>query len=574
MDVMVRTRVETHTQDVNFKGCSSLLSRVYRARGIHTDQELDYRLQHLLPYTQLKGIEQAVSRLVLAIVKQERILIVGDFDADGATSTSIAVRGLRSLGAEHVDYLVPNRFDFGYGLSVPLVHKAVELKQPELIVTVDNGISSIDGVKAANDLGVNVVVTDHHLAGPELPAACAIVNPNQPGCTFPSKSLAGVGVMFYCLMALRAALRQQNWFSQVQPEPNLGQLLDIVALGTVADVVSLDYNNRILVQQGIARIRTDNACVGIKELLNVSKRNPRYLTSQDLGFALGPRLNAAGRLEDMSLGIECLITDDAIKAQQIAEQLHELNKQRQAIGQDMEEQALVLLDKLKLSERQLPRGLCLYDEDWHQGVVGILASRVKEKFNRPVLCCTKVSDTEVKGSARSIEKCHIRDVIANIDNQNPGLITKFGGHAMAAGISLPPANIHAFKTAFANEVGKQLTESDLQAEILTDGELLSEELTLTTAQTLQTAGPWGKDFPEPLFTGEFKVDDSQLLQDKHLKLILNDKGNQIAAIYFNIPLSTWRQQASVIKIVYQLTTNEFRKHVSMQLIIRYLEVLV
>lgn len=573
MQQVITSRVAKKAEQTIYSGCSPLLSRIYQARGIKSAQELDYRLQHLLPYQELKGIAQAVTRLMQAIKKQERILIVGDFDADGATSTSIAVRGLRGLGAKKVDFLVPNRFNFGYGLSVPLVHKALEIKQPSLIITVDNGISSIEGVQAANKAGVDVVVTDHHLAGPELPAAVAIVNPNQPNCAFASKALAGVGVMFYCLMALRSALRAENWFSKDLPELNLANLLDIVALGTVADVVSLDYNNRILVQQGIHRIRAGRACAGINALLAVSKRNFRHLTSQDLGFALGPRLNAAGRLEDMSLGIECLITDDPIRAQQIAEQLNTLNTQRQAIGQDMEEQAFTVLHQLSQEDKQLPRGLCLYDQHWHQGVVGILASRVKEKLNRPVLCCTKVSETEIKGSARSIDKCHIRDVIANIDNQNPGLITKFGGHAMAAGVSLPPANIEAFKRAFATEVGKQVSEVDLQPEILTDGVLLEDELTFVTAQELQQAGPWGKDFPEPLFTGEFRVEDSQLIQNKHLKLILNYNNNQVSAIYFNVPLESWDKNATLIKVVYQLTMNEFRQLFSMQLILRYLKVL-
>ena len=423
-----------------------LLTRLYAARGVQSVEELDKGLARLIPYRQLKGIESAVALLVEALEQRQRILFVGDFDADGATASSVGVLGLRMLGAAHVDYLVPNRFEYGYGLTPEIVAVALQ-RQPDLLVTVDNGISSVEGVAAAKAAGLKVLVTDHHLPGPELPAADAIVNPNQPGCEFPSKSLAGVGVIFYVLLALRARLRELDWFARTGlAEPNLAELLDLVALGSVADVVPLDANNRILVHQGLARIRKGFARPGLKAILEVAGKQAARISSTDLGFILGPRLNAAGRLDDMSLGIECLLTDDAALAADMAQQLDALNQDRKAIEQGMQREALAQLKDLPLDS--LPFGLCLFEPDWHQGVIGILASRLKERYHRPTIAFADAGDGLLKGSARSIAGFHIRDALDAVAARHPGLISKFGGHAMAAGLSLPQEHFGAFAAAF------------------------------------------------------------------------------------------------------------------------------
>ncbi len=547
-----------------------LLTRLYAARGVQSAVELDKGLARLLPYQQLKGIDGAVDLLVQALQQQQRILIVGDFDADGATASAVGLRGLRLLGAGHVDYLVPNRFEYGYGLTPEIVAVALE-RQPDLLITVDNGISSVEGVAAANAAGLPVLVTDHHLPGAELPAAAAIVNPNQPGCTFPSKALAGVGVIFYVLLALRARLRELGWFTPSRVEPNLAELLDLVALGTVADVVPLDANNRILVHQGLARIRTGRAHAGLKAVLEVAGREAQRISSTDLGFILGPRLNAAGRLDDMSLGIECLLTDEQGLARDIAVQLDQLNHDRKAIEQGMQREALAKLKDLPLDD--MPFGLCLFEPDWHQGVIGILAARLKERYFRPAIAFADAGDGVLKGSARSVAGLHIRDALDAVAAANPGLISKFGGHAMAAGLSLPQDNFPQFAAAFDAEVRRQLGADDLTGRLLSDGQLSAEEFNLPLAHALRQAGPWGQHFPEPLFHGVFQIVQQRLVGDKHLKLVLKTEcgGAQFDAIAFNVDREVW-PNASVqwAELAYKLEANEFRGRESVQLLVAHI----
>lgn len=548
-----------------------LLTRLYAARGVQSVEELDKGLARLIPYRQLKGIEAAVALLVEALEQRQRILFVGDFDADGATASSVGVLGLRMLGAAQVDYLVPNRFEYGYGLTPEIVAVALQ-RQPDLLVTVDNGISSVEGVAAARAAGLKVLVTDHHLPGAELPAADAIVNPNQPGCEFPSKSLAGVGVIFYVLLALRARLRELDWFARTGlAEPNLAELLDLVALGSVADVVPLDANNRILVHQGLARIRKGFARPGLKAILEVAGKQAARISSTDLGFILGPRLNAAGRLDDMSLGIECLLTDDAALAADMAQQLDALNQDRKAIEQGMQREALAQLKDLPLDS--LPFGLCLFEPDWHQGVIGILASRLKERYHRPTIAFADAGDGLLKGSARSIAGFHIRDALDAVAARHPGLISKFGGHAMAAGLSLPQEHFGAFAAAFDAEVRRQLQEEDLAGRLLSDGQLAVEEFNLELARALRHAGPWGQHFPEPLFHGVFQIVQQRLVGDKHLKLTLKTEcGSQtLDGIAFNIDREQWpNPTVRWIELAYKLDLNEFRGQESVQLLIAHI----
>jgi single-stranded-DNA-specific exonuclease len=500
-----------------------------------------------------------------------RIVIVGDFDADGATSCALCLRALRAMGAGQVHYLVPNRFEYGYGLTPEIVKVAAEF-QPDLIVTVDNGISSVDGVAAAKQQGIRVLITDHHLAGEQLPAATAIVNPNLAGDTFPSKHLAGVGVAFYVMLALRARLREQGWFEkEAIPEPNLAQYLDLVALGTVADVVPLDRNNRILVQQGIQRMRAGHCAPGIRALLEVGGRSLSRIVAADLGFVVGPRLNAAGRLDDMSVGIECLLTGDAAAASRMAARLDALNRERKEIESDMQARALEAIAGLKLDARQLPVGLCLFDAEWHQGVIGILAARIKERFHRPVIAFARSGPGELKGSARSVTGLHIRDALDAVAARHPDLIAKFGGHAMAAGLSLPEGHYPAFAAAFDEEVSRHLSRDDLSGVIYSDGELSGEELSLETAQLLRDASPWGQGFPAPVFEGNFNVVSHRVVGQRHLKMTLSpERGNcQIDGIAFNTEvLPGGRQQ---VHIAYRLDVNEFRGIVSPQLIVEYME---
>lgn len=547
---------------------SPLLTRIYAARGVAHAAELEKGLARLLPAHLLKGMDAAVQLLSQALERRQRILIVGDFDADGATASCVGVLGLRMLGAAHVDYLVPNRFDYGYGLTPEIVAVALE-RQPDLLVTVDNGISSLEGVAAAQAAGLKVLVTDHHLPGAQLPAADAIVNPNQPGCEFPSKALAGVGVMFYVLLALRAHLRSNGWFAQQNiQEPNLAELLDLVALGSVADVVPLDANNRILVHQGLARIRAGRARPGLQAILNVARRDHRRLVSTDLGFIVGPRLNAAGRLDDISLGIECLLCEDADGALWRAQQLEQLNQDRKHIEQSMQREALVQLKDLPLDN--LPFGLCLFEPEWHQGVIGILASRMKERYHRPVIAFADAGGGLLKGSARSIPGLHIRDTLDAVAARFPELISKFGGHAMAAGLSLQAVHYEAFAKAFDAEVRRQLTADDLTGRIYSDGCLAAHEFDLQLAQQLRHAGPWGQRFPEPLFHGDFKIISQRLVGEKHLKLVLQSAQNAQAldAIAFNIDLDVWPNPTiRHAQVAYTLDINEFRGNQSLQLMV-------
>lgn len=548
-----------------------LLTRLYAARGVQSAAELDKGLARLIPYQQLKGIDAAVDLLVQALQQRQRILIVGDFDADGATASSVGVLGLRMLGAAHVDYLVPNRFEYGYGLTPEIVAVALQ-RQPELLVTVDNGISSVDGVAAAKAAGLKVLVTDHHLPGPELPAADAIVNPNQPGCVFPSKALAGVGVMFYVLLALRARLRELGWFAKAGiSEPNLGELLDLVALGSVADVVPLDANNRILVHQGLARIRAGRARPGLRAVLEVAGRQHARITSTDLGFILGPRLNAAGRLDDMSLGIECLLCEDEALARDMAQQLDELNKDRKAIEQGMQREALAQLKDLPVES--LPFGLCLFEPDWHQGVIGILASRLKERYHRPAIAFADAGDGLLKGSARSVPGLHIRDALDAVAARHPGLISKFGGHAMAAGLSLPQEHFGAFAAAFDAEVRRQLSEDDLTGRLLSDGQLGAEEFHLELAKALRHAGPWGQHFPEPLFHGVFQIVTQRVVGEKHLKLVLKTECGSLTldGIAFNVDREIWpNPNVRWVELAYKLDVNEYQGRESVQLMVAHL----
>ncbi|ENA31998.1 MULTISPECIES: single-stranded-DNA-specific exonuclease RecJ [Pseudomonas] len=548
-----------------------LLTRLYAARGVKSADELEKGLARLHPYRLFKGMDDAIELLVDALAKRQRILVVGDFDADGATATSVAVLALRSLGAAWVDYLVPNRFEYGYGLTPEIVAVARE-RQPDLLVTVDNGISSIDGVEAAKAAGMRVLVTDHHLPGHELPAAHAIVNPNQPACEFPSKCIAGVGVIFYVMLALRTRLREEGWFDALNiKEPNLAELLDLVALGSVADVVPLDANNRILVHQGLARIRAGRARPGLRALLEVAGRQPGKITSTDLGFILGPRLNAAGRLDDMSLGIECLLCEDEALARDMAVQLDQLNKDRKLIEQGMQREALAQLKELPRDD--MPFGLCLFDPEWHQGVIGILASRLKERYHRPTLAFADAGDGMLKGSARSVPGFHIRDALDAVAARHPGLITKFGGHAMAAGLSLPQENFGAFAAAFDAEVRRHLVEDDLTGRLQSDGSLETCDFQLEIARALKHAGPWGQHFPEPMFHGVFEVVQQRIVGERHLKLVLKSEcgGIQLDGIAFNINCEVWpNPQIRWVEAAYRLDVNEFRGQESVQLIVVHL----
>jgi single-stranded-DNA-specific exonuclease len=551
-----------------------LLRRLYAARGVAACDDLARTLDALHPATQLAGMEGAAALLCEAIEKRSHILIVADFDADGATSCALAVRALRAFGAARVSYLVPNRFEYGYGLTPEIVAVAA-CSAPDLLVTVDNGISSLEGVEAARECGMRVIVTDHHLPGARLPAADAIVNPNQPGDTFPSKHLCGVGVMFYVLSALRAELRARGWFArQGITEPNLAQWLDLVALGTVADVVPLDRNNRILVGQGLARIRAGRCSPGIAALLQVGGRQRERITAGEIGFAVAPRLNAAGRLEDMALGIECLLCDDESKALELAQRLDALNVERRAIEDGMKAQALDFLDALSDElDGALPFGLALHHAEWHQGVIGILAARVREQTHRPTICFAEAGDGTLKGSARSVPGLHIRDVLDAIAARHPGLISKFGGHAMAAGLALPAAHLADFSRAFDEEVRHTLSEEDLVGVVWSDGELTAGELTLDNAERLRDAGPWGQHFPEPAFDGRFEVRARRILKERHMKMGLCAQGSNRAldAIAFGLDPELWPEVGQQIRVVYRLDVNEYQGVRRPQLVIEHLE---
>ncbi|NAW67056.1 single-stranded-DNA-specific exonuclease RecJ [Photobacterium halotolerans] len=573
MKIEIKRRPEADTSGFSSE-IHPLLKRIYASRGLRSDTDLERGAKGLHSYDKLNGIDAAVNLLIDALREHKRIIVVGDFDADGATSSALSVLALRQLGCRNVDYLVPNRFDDGYGLS-PEVAEQAAARGAEIIMTVDNGVSSVAGVAAAKEKGIRVLVTDHHLPGDVLPAADAIVNPNLHSCDFPSKALCGVGVAFYLMLALRAALRQQNWFTeQGIPEPNLAGLLDLVALGTVADVVALDGNNRILVHQGLQRIRAGQCRPGIQALIEVANRDPSRLVASDLGFALGPRINAAGRLDDMSFGVELLLCEDIQSARRMAVELDGLNQTRKEIEQGMKEEALAICERLKFSQKDMPYGLALYQADWHQGVIGILASRIKELYHRPVIAFAAAGEGEIKGSCRSIPGLHMRDVLDRIDTRNPGMILKFGGHAMAAGLTLAADQFAAFSKAFDQAVRDELDESALRGILLTDGELAAQEMTMDTAELIRGAGPWGQQFPEPSFDGRFRLLQQRLVGSKHLKMMLEPVGggSMIDAIAFNIDVRRW-PDASVqqVNLVYRLDINEFRGNRSVQLMVEYLE---
>lgn len=549
-----------------------VLRRIYSTRNITRPEQLDTSLNCLLPYQRLLGMERAVALLFKAIKNRQRILIVADYDADGATGCALAIRGLQTMGAADVQYLVPSRFEFGYGLSPELAEVAAGL-EPGLLVTVDNGISSIEGVQRARAHGIDVLVTDHHLARESLPEANVIINPNQPDDSFESKSLAGVGVVFYVLAALRAYLRDNHWFTgNGLPEPNLAAFLDLVALGTVADVVPLDFNNRILVAQGLARIRAGRCVPGISALLAVAKRQPARTSASDLGFAVGPRLNAAGRLEDMALGIECLLCDDPGQALLMARQLDELNRERREIQREMQDLAEHEMSVMAM-DSDLPVGLCLYQDDWHQGVIGILASKIKDKWHRPVIAFANDRDGLLKGSARSVKTVHMRDLLDSIARREPDLIIRFGGHAMAAGLSIRSENFARFCRVFDREVRLHLGADELDGTILTDGDLGSADMTLALAAKIEDAGPWGQEFPEPLFDGIFNLVERRVVGDRHLKLLLRlpGSGNTYEAMAFFTDDQNWPQQVDRVQLVYRLNVNEYLGNRKLQLITEHIE---
>lgn len=566
-------KVTTRTVDTQVSetlqqcGLSPVLARIYASRGITHAEQLETELKRLISFQQIKNIIPMACILADAIESGKRLLIVADYDSDGATACAVGIRILRQFGAI-VDYLVPNRFEYGYGLTPEIVELAHSTKQPDILITVDNGIASIDGVTAANALGIQVLVTDHHLPGDELPDATAIINPNQPGCLFPSKSIAGVGVIFYLMMALRAELRQRGTF-QHKKEPNLAGYLDLVALGTVADVVKLDDNNRILVTQGLKRIRMGKACAGIQALLKIARRQLTQTSTYDLGFILGPRLNAAGRLDDMSLGIECLITDDPAHAFQVARELDTLNLQRREIESGMQESALSMLENTLQAENnriQNASSICLFDQNWHQGVIGILASRIKEKYHRPTIIFAPGKDGEIKGSGRSIPGFHLRDALDLVSKQHPALIAKFGGHAAAAGLTIHANHFEQFCDAFEQTAQSLLTPADLTRIIETDGDLIESEINMELAQHL-TRQVWGQGFPQPTFNALFNVEDQRIVGEKHLKLKLKKVDSDTvfdAILFFHNDLLP-----DTINAVYQLQINEFNGRTTLQLMLEH-----
>jgi len=549
-----------------------LLQRIYAARQVTSVRELEKGFDRLLPFATLTGIDAAAELLHTALAEGWRILIVGDYDADGATSCALAVRVLRALGAADVRYFVPDRFKYGYGLTPAIVEVAAS-EQPDLLITVDNGVSSLDGVEAAKARGIRVLITDHHLPGAELPAADAMVNPNQPGDAFPSKNLAGVGVIFYVMLALRARLRATGWFDRHGlPVPNMARWLDLVALGTVADVVPLDHNNRILVEQGLRRIRVGQCVAGIQALAQVSGCELSRLQTDDFGFRLGPRINAAGRLEDMRLGIECLLCDEPTQALRIAQELDRLNRERRDIQTEMQAQAQDNLARLNLTASELPFGLCLFDESWHQGVVGIVAARVRDQTYRPTIAFAPDQDGHIKGSARSRPGLHIRDCLDAVATRHPGLLTKFGGHAAAAGLSLPLAHFADFSAAFDQEVRRHLNPADLCDRLLSDGELTADELSLPVAELLQDAGPWGQGFPAPLFDGVFEVVSRSVVKDKHLKMLLRPPGatTAVEAMAF-YKADAFALAETQVRVAYRLEVDEWRGRRRVSLKVAHIE---
>lgn len=563
MNIVQRSFNEASVTTLTASGVRPTLARVLAARGITHASQLESSLNGLIPPEKLTNSGTMAKLLADAIAQEKNLLIIGDYDADGATATAVAVRGLRSMGG-HVDYLVPNRFEYGYGLTPEIVALAAKNK-PDVIITVDNGIASVEGVQAANELGIAVLVTDHHLPGDETPQAACILNPNQHGCDFPSKNLAGVGVIFYAMLALRAELRQRGAFEN-KPEPNLTELLDLVALGTVADLVKLDDNNRILVEQGLRRIRSGKGCAGIRALLKLAGRDAGRVSAQDLGFSVGPRLNAAGRLDDMSLGIACLLADDQAEAQRMAQKLHELNLSRRSIEADMQDTADNALEDLDTAGRY---SLSLYQPEWHQGVVGILASRIKERYHRPVIAFAQAGDGTLKGSGRSISGLHLRDALDLLSKRQPDLMIHFGGHAMAAGLTIQEADFERFNAGFEVIVAGLLTPADLEAIIEVDGELDAADIHWDTACAIERQ-VWGQGFPQPAFCDMFQVIDQRVVGERHLKLTLSKQGKRFDAIFF--------QQREFlpkdILAVYHLQTNEYKGAQAVQLSLRHWQALV
>lgn len=562
---------------------SPIVKQIYASRGVEKSLQLDLKVANLQGLsadgnqnTALKGLPEACSLLYEALTNNIIIIVIGDFDADGATSTALMMEALSLMGGKNHSFLVPNRFEYGYGLTPEIVDIAA-IKGAQMLVTVDNGISCVAGVNRAKELGLQVIITDHHLPGHELPKADAIVNPNQHGCPFPSKSLAGVGVAFYLMLALRTYLREKEYFTNLKiNEPNIAQLLDLVALGTVADVVSLDGNNRILVDQGLKRIRAGKTRPGIQALIEVANKNQQRIVASDFGFALGPRINAAGRLDDMSYGIDCLLSPDLASARVMALELDDLNKARREIEQGMQLEAERIFKSLNFDENNLPSAISLYQKDWHQGVIGIVAGRLKEKFHRPCIVFAKGNEDEeispeqqeIKGSARSIPGLHIRDLIEHIDSQNPDLILKFGGHAMAAGLSIKEHRFEEFQTIFNELACKWIKEEDLQSIILSDGELETNSITLSFAEQLRDAGPWGQNFPEPLFDGVFTLVQQRIVGEKHLKLVIGKQGEVFDGIAFNVDIKAWpNAKAKQVNLAYRLDVNEFRGKRTVQLMV-------
>ena len=563
-------------ENLSFKeSVHPLIQKIFKRRSISDVNEIELGLNNLLTPEKFKGIDDAVSLLVDALKKQERVLIVADFDADGATSCVVAINCMKKFGLRQIDYVVPNRFEYGYGLTPEIVELG-KLKKPDLIITVDNGISSVEGVAAANAAGISVIITDHHIAPSILPAAQAILNPNQPGCEFPSKCIAGVGVIFYLMLALRGRLRTLGWFEKSDlDEPNLADQLDLVAIGTIADVVPLDRNNRILVDEGLKRIRKGKTRPGIDALITVSSREGVRLRASDVGYGLAPRLNAAGRLEDMTTGIECLLSNSDSAAYQFALALDGINRDRKKIEADMREQAWQALNEISAQDKDLPNALCLFDERWHQGIVGIIASRIKDKYHRPAIAFAQVDEGhEIKGSARSIRGFHIRDALDIVATKNPGLIEKFGGHAMAAGLSLKRQDFEAFEKAFLAEANRLLNEEQLQSKVLSDGSVEPKWLTLEVANLIEAAGPWGQEFSEPLFDDIFKLVEYRKVGKNHLKMVLSpvdDLGCTLDAIAFNVEASDWPAEGSKeIEIAYRLETNHFQGNISLQLMVEHI----
>jgi len=565
-----RSAAPAITRSLSETGLHPLLARLYAARGITSVAELKTDLSTLLPPEGLKGIQEAAQLLADGIEAGTRMVIVADYDCDGATACAVGVRALRMLGARDVHYFVPDRVIHGYGLSPSVVAEVAGL-EADILITVDNGIASVEGVAAAQALGMTVLVTDHHLAGDTLPTAEVIVNPNQPDCHFESKHLAGVGVMFYVALALRAELRRRNWFSAERPEPNLATLLDLVALGTVADVVKLDPNNRLLVRQGIARMRAGRMHAGVRALFGAAGRDPARASTFDMGFALGPRLNAAGRLSDMSLGIECLLTDDYARAFNIAQELDKLNRERREIETEMRDAALATLETTHIDEGP---AISLFEPEWHQGVVGIVAGRIKDQAHRPTIAFARARENdddklgtgEIKGSGRSIPALHLRDALDLITKRHPDLILKFGGHAMAAGLTIHERDFTRFRQIFADTVAELLTPADLQRSLETDGALETGYMNLDMARLLE-ADIWGQGFAAPLFEDVFQVDKQRLLKDRHLKLTLSKPGAVFEAIRFNCAESV----PSRIRAAYRLASNEYQGVASVQLMLEYFE---